>query len=109
MVPIGVSLEHTEADVMLKFQWNSLRTGDAVMVHDDLDPNFALQTGTVELVETGRWYTNDVAIRIDHHGPLVVRPRRHAVHLVPLDRRSCWRCDAIAAQLAHTDARRPAA
>ena len=94
---------------MLKFQWNSLRTGDAVMVHDDLDPNFALQTGTVELVETGRWYTNDVAIQIDHQGPVVVHPRRHAVHLLPLDRRSCWRCDAIAAQVANRDAQRPAA
>ena len=94
---------------MLKFQWDSLRTGDAVMVHDDLDPCLALHTGIVTMVETGRWYTNDVAIRIDHHVPVVARPRRHAVHLMPLDRRACWRCDAIAAQHAHPQAQRPAA
>ena len=94
---------------MLKFQWNSLRTGDAVMVHDDLDPGLELHEGTVKLAETGRWYTNDVAIQIDHDGPVVVHPRRHAVHLLPLDRRSCWRCDAIAAQVANRDAQRPAA
>jgi len=33
VVPIGVSLEITEADVMLSFEWNSLRSGDAVIVH----------------------------------------------------------------------------
>ena len=97
VVPIGVSLETMEA-VMLSFEWNSLRTGDEVMVHDDLDPELALCEGVVTLVEPRPWDTNDVAIRIDKHKPVSVRPRRHAVHLLPLDRRSCWRCEAIAAQ-----------
>lgn len=94
---------------MLRFEWNSLRTGDQVMVHDDLDPDLALHEGVVTLVETERRRANDVAIRIEHPGRLVVRPRRHAVHLLPLDRRSCWRCGAIAAHDASRDARRPAA
>ena len=82
------------------------------MVHDDLDPELTLHEGIVKLVESGRWYTNDVAIVIDHHIPALVRPRRHAVHLLPLDRRCCWRCEAIAAHDAHDvhrETHRPAA
>jgi hypothetical protein len=109
MVPVGLPLATTGVGVMLSFQWNSLRTGDRVLVHDDQDPGLALHEGIVELVETGRWYTNDVVIQIDHDVPARVRPRRHAVHLLPLDRRSCWRCDAIAAHDAPSEAERPAA
>ena len=94
---------------MLRFQWNSLRTGEHVMVHDDLDPGLALREGVVRLVETRPWDTNDVAIRIDHHRPVVVRPRRHAVHPLPLDQGSCWRCDAIAAHNAQAEVNRVAA
>jgi hypothetical protein len=94
---------------MLRFQWNSLRTGEHVMVHDDLDPGLALREGVVKLVETRPWDTNDVAIRVDHNSPVVVRPRRHAVHLLPLDERSCRRCDAIAAHNAQAEVHRVAA
>jgi hypothetical protein len=75
VVPNGVSLEITAADVMLSFEWNSLRSGDAVIVHDDLDPGLALAEGVVTLVEPRPWDTNDVAIRIDKPRPDVVRPR----------------------------------
>jgi hypothetical protein len=97
MVPVGVSLETKEA-VMLRFQWNSLRTGDAVTVHDDLDPDLALWEEVVKLVETRPWDINDVAIRSDKHNQISVRPPLHAVHLLPLDTRSCWRCERTAAQ-----------
>jgi hypothetical protein len=40
-----MSLETAEA-VMLGFEWNSLRTGDHVMVHDDLDPGLELHQGS---------------------------------------------------------------
>ena len=91
-----MSLEITEAAVMLSFEWNSLRSGDAVIVHDDLDPGLALAEGVVTLVEPQPWDTNDGAIRIDEPRPEVLGPRRHVVHLLPLDRRTCWRCDANA-------------
>ena len=94
---------------MLSFQWNSLKPGDRVMVHDDFDPGLKLWEGVVQLVEQGRWYTNDVGIRIDHHIPVLVRPRRHAVHLLPLDRSSCWRCEAIVPVEAKADLDKAAA
>lgn len=81
---------------MLTFQWNALRTGDRVLVHDDDAPNLATESGVVAIVRMRRGYTNDVAIRIETTAR-IVRPRRQAVHLLPLDRRfSCWRCDAAA-------------
>ena len=83
---------------MLRFRWNSLRTGEHVMVHDDFDPGLALRDRVVNLVGTRPWDTNDVAIRLDHRGPVGARPRRNAVHLLPLDQSSCSRCAAIAAR-----------
>jgi hypothetical protein len=41
---------------------------------------------------------NDVAIRLDNGHTAIQHPRRHAVHLLPLNGRPpCWRCEAIAA------------
>ena len=81
---------------MLGFQWNALRTGDHVMVHDDLDPGLELHQAVVKLVQTRPRGANDVTIWIDGHSPSMLRPRRHACHLLPLDKRSCWRCDTAA-------------
>jgi hypothetical protein len=81
-------------DDMIRLQWNGLRPGDHVEVHDDTDPAMALTGGTVELVQTAV-DSNDLAIRIRPlHGPSrVVRPRRLAVHLLPHDPgEDCWRC-----------------
>jgi hypothetical protein len=81
---------------MLTFQWNALRTGGRVLVHDDDAPDLATESGVVAIVRTRRGSTNDVAIRSETTGR-IVRPRRLAVHLLPPDRRfSCWRCDAAA-------------
>jgi len=83
---------------MLPFQWKALRTGDHVVVHDDQAPGLDIHEGVVAIVQTRWGGANDVGIRIHATGQ-VVRPRRHAVHQLPLDRRfSCWRCDAVASQ-----------
>jgi len=83
---------------MLLFQWNALRKGDRVIVHDDLDPLFELRTGTVEIVQTQQPGANEIAVRLDDPVSDIVLPRRHAVHLLPIDQAfACWRCDAIAA------------
>ena len=74
---------------MLSFQWNALRVGDRVLVHDDNDPNLTLHSGTVAIVESRKRAANDVAIRVDGR---VRRVRRHGVHLVPFDQTGCWRC-----------------
>ncbi len=50
---------------MLTFQWNALRTGDRVLVHDDDAPNLATESGVVAIVRMRRGYTNDVAIRVE--------------------------------------------
>ena len=39
---------------MFEFQWNALRVGDRVAVHDDLDDGFELAEGVVHIVETRR-------------------------------------------------------
>jgi hypothetical protein len=79
---------------MFIFQWNALRVGDRVMVHDDLDAGLTLHGGIVQQVDTRPHGANGVGIRLDGADSRVLRPRRHAVHLLPDDRRfSCWRCD----------------
>lgn len=80
--------------LMLRLQWNALRSGDRVLVHDDLTVGLELSEGLVTFVATRSQKANDIAFRLLTSGK-VVRPRRHAVHVVPLDPRApCWRCDA---------------
>lgn len=79
---------------MLKFQWNALRRGDPVLVHDTTDPRFALLHGEVVIVDTVVGATNDLAVRVPTPTPHVIRPARLTVHLDPLDSSDlCWRCD----------------
>lgn len=96
---VGVRSVHCNAAtkrgaLMLQLQWNALRAGDRVLVHDDLNLGLAPSEGLVTFVTTRSHQPNDIAIRILTSGK-VVTPRRHAVHLMPLDpRMPCWRCDA---------------
>lgn len=89
---------------MMRFQWNALRVGDRVIVHDATDADLSPVGGVVAMVDTrtGADYgSNDLGIRISPVGVAsnVVRPARLAVHLDPIDpAESCWRCDAIAAR-----------
>ena len=77
---------------MLLFQWNALRAGDHVTVHDDGDATYGLHAGSVIGVHTRVGRPNDVVVRYDGTGDLV-RPRRLAVHLSPVgEPPSCWRC-----------------
>jgi hypothetical protein len=81
---------------MLRFQWNALRPGDRVAVHDDRQPTSPLQDGHVVFVQKVRG-GSDVAVRVtdvDTGQRRVVRPPRLTVHLVSPDQREpCWRCD----------------
>ena len=86
---------------MWKFEWNSLRPGDRVSVHDDSDGGLQLDDGVVELVET-RVGGNDIAVRLNG-SPVLIRPRRLAVHLLPIDPQdACWRCDSSGSPLQAT-------
>jgi hypothetical protein len=83
---------------MLRFQWNALRNGTQVAVHDDGDRAEHLNQGVVSMVTTVPG-NNDVAISITRAGvQAVVRPTRYAVHLLPIDATEpCWRCERSAA------------
>lgn len=95
---------------MLVFQWNALKPGDRVAVHDDAAPDLALREGTVAFVRTRPGAPNEIAIRGSAPTGGVVRPRRQAVHMLPLDRRfECWRCDALAGTTAAPERRSVAA
>ena len=77
---------------MLKFQWDALRRGDTVFVHDASDAFLGVRAGVVTLVDvipSG----HDVGIRLTTgtRDGSVVRPGRFAVHLASVDD-DCWRC-----------------
>jgi hypothetical protein len=82
---------------MLRFQWNALRVGNKVLMHDPLDVGMRLLPGVVTIVDTVSG-SNDIAIRVSPTGEAsqVLRPRRLVVHLDPRDlTEPCWRCAAI--------------
>jgi hypothetical protein len=78
---------------MLKFEWNALRRGDAVFVHDPRDADHGLRAGVVTLIDV-RPLGHDVGIRLTTGIPTgrVVRPGRFAVHLAGVEDHDCWRC-----------------
>jgi len=80
---------------MLQFQWDGLRRGDTVFVHDAGDADLSLRAGVVTIVDV-RPSGHDVGIRLTTStgtgtGP-VARPGRFAVHLAAGDDDDCWRC-----------------
>jgi hypothetical protein len=86
---------------MLRFEWNALRVGDRVVVHDPLGTEFPRQSGTVAMVETKRSKrgANGVGIRVATDGGRhrVVWPSVLAAHHDPLDpTEDCWQCAALA-------------
>jgi len=80
--------------MMLRFQWNALRRGDQVLVHDGASTDLRLRPAIVALVDTAGPRV-DVGMRYSD-GPdagRVVRPGRFATHRDPLtDAADCWRC-----------------
>ena len=76
---------------MLKLQWNALRRGDTVFVHDASDADLGLRAGVVTLVDV-RPSGHDVGVRLTTGTPTgpVVRPGRFAVHLAAVDDHDCW-------------------
>jgi hypothetical protein len=86
---------------VLKFDWNALRVGDRVVVHESWDTAVPLLTGTVAMVAMKRSKrgTNGVGIHVvaDGGGHRVVWPPYLAAHHDPPDpTEDCWRCEALA-------------
>jgi hypothetical protein len=110
--PIRPVADRLDVD-MIRLQWNALRIGHQVLVHDESDPEMPLVPGRVAMIQTTNG-SNDVAIRIspDDGTTSIVRPRRLAVHLRRLDpAEHCWRCatDTNVKRRLHPDARATAA
>jgi len=82
---------------MLKLQWNALRPGDPVAVHDDATSHSPLSDGVVVRVQKAA-DSNDVAVQFNRttaQERVVVHPHRWSVHQVPRDpTEACWRCEA---------------
>jgi hypothetical protein len=90
---------------MLRYEWNALRVGDRVVVHDPVGTEFPLLAGTVAMVETTRSQraANGVGIHVptDGGGHRVVWPSLLAAHHDPPDpSEDCWRCVALAEKAA---------
>ncbi len=83
---------------MLRFEWNALRVGDMVLVHDS-EGRFPAASGTVVAVDTKRERrgANGVGIRVGAEGGHdIVWPSFLAVHHDPADLLDdCWRCAAL--------------
>ena len=82
---------------MHRFEWNALRVGDTVAVHDPASPDLALVPGVVATFNTERG-SNSIGIRIPapEGGTVVICPPRQAVHLHASDGTDpCWRCSAL--------------
>jgi hypothetical protein len=81
---------------MLRFQWDSLRRGDTLFVHDAARPDLGLRPAEVAFVDSDR-SNGGVSVRYldgDDAGRLV-RPTRFSVHVDPTDE-ACWRCEDLA-------------
>ncbi len=87
---------------MLRNDWNALRPGDRVMVHDTSNDGAAhLVAGSVVSVEsTGG--SNDIAVKVaDRGGSRIVHPSRLSVHHDPIEFDGhCWRCTSGDPQVA---------
>jgi hypothetical protein len=86
--------------MMLRFQWDSPRRGDHVLVHDATTPDLGLRPGIVVLVDAPGT-RRDVAVRYTAGTDTerVVRPGRFATHREPLaDAAGCWRCSEAKAR-----------
>ena len=78
---------------MLRLEWNSLREGDRVLVHDADDPELRLLAGVVAGVLNTSG-SNEVSIKVTSSvGMRVIQPQRLSVHHDPVDfDGQCWRC-----------------
>lgn len=83
---------------MLKFEWNALRIGDRVLVHDANSPQLTLLRGIVSVIDA-RKGAKRAGVRFsgsdDQHG--IRWPSYSMMHRDPrASGDHCWRCDEAA-------------
>jgi hypothetical protein len=82
---------------MTRSEWNGLRWGDVVFVHDPSVTPGPAGRGTVQFVTMRGRRGNEVGIRLDDGEQQVVWPTWLAVHRDLTDAvGTCWRCDDVA-------------
>jgi hypothetical protein len=84
---------------MMKFEWNALRPGDKVLVHDAGAATLALTSGVVTTIDAHK-DTNGVGVRVasGEGNSRILWPMSRAVHRDPRTAgEPCWRCEAVAA------------
>jgi hypothetical protein len=79
-----------------RFEWNGLRRGDVVFVHQPLLTHQTAARGVIDSVTVLAHRGNDIGIRLDEGDGHVVWPAWPAVHRGPTDSGNCWRCDELA-------------
>jgi hypothetical protein len=87
---------------VLRFEWNALRQGDHVIVHDPRTDGMTLVDGVVTGVDTHR-RVNGVGIRVGAPGggTAVLWLNPFVVHHDPRDpTEPCWRCEELAERAA---------
>ncbi|HVM66011.1 MAG TPA: hypothetical protein VMU14_14185 [Acidimicrobiales bacterium] len=87
---------------MLRFEWNALRPGDHVLVHDPDTAVMTLIDGVVTSVDTHK-RLNGVGIRVGapRADTAILWPSHLVVHRDPSDEtESCWRCQELAGRTA---------
>ena len=87
---------------MLRLEWNALRPGDHVLVHDPRTAEMTLTDGVVTSVDTHKGL-NGVGIRVGagHGETWVLWPSSFIVHRAPRDpTEPCWRCQEFAERAA---------
>jgi hypothetical protein len=83
---------------VLRFEWNALRPGDDVLVHDPRTADMTLTEGVVTSVDT-HTRVNGVGIRLDTPDgeATILWPSPFVVHHDPRDpAEPCWRCEELA-------------
>jgi hypothetical protein len=83
---------------VLRFEWNALRIGHKVLLHDWASADFTLTPGVVASVDTQKGL-NRVGIRLpaSNGERMILWPSSHAVHRDPLDlAEPCWQCQELA-------------
>jgi hypothetical protein len=82
---------------VLRFEWNALRPGDHVLVHDPRTADMTLTDGVVTSVDTHK-RVNGVGICVDalDGDAAILWPSPFVVHHDPPDpSEPCWRCQEL--------------
>lgn len=81
---------------MIRGEWNNLRVGDLVQVHEPAFPATAATTGEVERIRIRAHGTSEVAIRLFDGERTLVWPQLTTVHRSARpSTAACWRCRAL--------------